>query len=320
MSIGAIEGALDVRDLALGLERAEAGRRQVAGDAAHAGAVGPVGGELHLDDRIGEAQHIGVALAELAAELGRQLDDALVVVGELQLPLRYQHALGDDAAHGPRLERDLGAGDIAARGREHADHAGLGIGGAAHHLDNARAGIDRAHLQLVGVGMPLGLDDAGDGEGFQLRCRIVDAFDIEPDQGQLLRQLPDGSLGVEMIFQPGQCEFHVRTIELRARRATRQRTRCSSRSPIGPPPHRAEGASSTRRGEGLGVEVEFKTIALNLSGPIAALWLPMRCSTSIGPLRHSPHPQPLPIKGRGVASPRAFTATAHRRGSARRGR
>ena len=97
---GAVEAALDVRDLALGLQRAEAGGRQVAGDAAHAGAVGPVGGELHLDDGIGEAQDVGVALADLARQLGRQLDDALVVVGQLQLPLRHQHALGDDAAHG----------------------------------------------------------------------------------------------------------------------------------------------------------------------------------------------------------------------------
>ena len=96
---GAVEVALDAGDLLLRLQRAEAGGREIAGDAAHAGAVGPVGGELHLDDGIGEAQHIGVALADLARQLGRQLDDALVVVGQLQLALRHQHALGDDAAH-----------------------------------------------------------------------------------------------------------------------------------------------------------------------------------------------------------------------------
>ena len=101
--------------------------------------------------------------------------------------------LGDDAAHGLGLQRDAGAGDVAAGGREHADHAGLGVGRAAHHLDHARAGVDLAHLQLVGVGMALGLDHAGDGEGFELGRGIVDAFHLEPDQRQLLRQLGDAA-------------------------------------------------------------------------------------------------------------------------------
>ena len=65
---------------------------------------------------------------------------------------------------GLRLERDAGAGDVAADRREHADHAGPGVGRAAHDLDHALAGVDLAHLQLVGVGMALGLEHAGDGE------------------------------------------------------------------------------------------------------------------------------------------------------------
>ena len=97
---GAIVVALDAGDLLLRLQLAEAGGRQIAGDAAHAGAVGTVGGKLHLDHGLAEAQHVGVALAELAAERRVELDDALVIVGELQLALRHQHAVGDDAAHG----------------------------------------------------------------------------------------------------------------------------------------------------------------------------------------------------------------------------
>ena len=164
---GAVVVALDAGDLLLRLEPAEAGGGEVAGNAAHARAVGTIGRELHVDHRVGEAQDVGVALAELAGERRIELDDALVVVGEFQLPLRHQHALRDDAAHGTRLQRDPGAGDIAARGGEHADHAGLGIGRAAHHLDHAGAGVDLAHLQLVGIGMALGLDDPGDGEGLR---------------------------------------------------------------------------------------------------------------------------------------------------------
>ena len=164
MSIGQSKSALDARDLALGLQLAHAGGGEIAGDAAHARAIGPVRRQLDVDDGIGEAQNIGVALADLAAELRRQLDDAFVVVGKLELALRHQHAVGHDAAHRPRLERDLGAGNIAAGRREHADHAGLGIGRSAHHLDEPGAGVDLAHTQAVGVGMGLGLEHAGDGE------------------------------------------------------------------------------------------------------------------------------------------------------------
>ena len=90
---GAVVVALDAADLLLGLELAEAGGGEVAGDAAHARAVGPVGGELHVEHGIGEAQDVGVALTQLVAKLGVELDDALVVVGELELALGDQHAL-----------------------------------------------------------------------------------------------------------------------------------------------------------------------------------------------------------------------------------
>ena len=66
---GAVVVALDAADLLLGLELAEAGGGEVAGDAAHARAVGPVGGELHVQHGIGEAQDVGVALTQLVASL-----------------------------------------------------------------------------------------------------------------------------------------------------------------------------------------------------------------------------------------------------------
>ena len=70
-----------------------------------------------------------------------------------QLALRHQHAVGHDAAHGTLVERDLRAGNVGADRREHADHAGAGVGRPAYDLEHAAAGIDLAHLQLVGVGM-----------------------------------------------------------------------------------------------------------------------------------------------------------------------
>ena len=95
----AVVVALDAGDFLFRLERAEAGGGEIAGDAAHAGAIGAVRRELHVHDGIAQAQHVGVALAELAAERSIELDDALVIVGQLQLALRQQHAGRDHAAH-----------------------------------------------------------------------------------------------------------------------------------------------------------------------------------------------------------------------------
>ena len=77
---------------------------------------------------------------------------------------RSEHSMPFDTTPriGLGLQRELGAGDVAAERREHADHAGARVGRAAHDLDHAAAGIDLADLQLVGVRMLLGLEHARD--------------------------------------------------------------------------------------------------------------------------------------------------------------
>ena len=54
-------------------------RREIARDAAHAGAIRPVRRQLHLEHGIVEAGRIDVAGADLLGHLGRQLDDAFGV-------------------------------------------------------------------------------------------------------------------------------------------------------------------------------------------------------------------------------------------------
>ncbi len=95
-------------------------------------------------------------------------------------------------------------------GREYADHAGPRVGRAADDLQHALAGIDLADAELVGVGVLLGLDDAGDREGLELRRRILDAFDLEADGGERIGELLDGRVRLEMIAEPGEGEFHGR--------------------------------------------------------------------------------------------------------------
>ena len=137
------------------LQRADAGRRQIAGDAADAEAVTPVGCDADIEHRIGHAEGLGRrgARDRVAAEL----DDAFVLVRKADFPFRQQHAVGGNAADLRLLQHRVDARDIAAFRREHAFHAGPGIGRAAHHLEGLGAVVHPAHLEPVGVRMGLGI-------------------------------------------------------------------------------------------------------------------------------------------------------------------
>ena len=191
---------------------ADIGGAEIAGDAVDAGAVGTVGRQVDLDHRIAEIGPFGVSDAH--RRIGRQFDDAVMIVGDHQLGFRAQHAVAFDAADGADRERDVLAGDVGAGRREHALHAGLGIGRAAHHLDRLfalgdLADVDHAHAQAVRVRVLLGRDHVGDDERLQQRRLVLDVLDLEPDHGELVDDLVERRRGVEMIFQPGEGEFHA---------------------------------------------------------------------------------------------------------------
>ena len=56
--------------------------------------------------------------------------------------------------------------------------------------------------------MLLGGDHVGDDEGLEQRRLVLDVLDLEPDHGELVDDLAERRDGVEMLFQPGQGEFH----------------------------------------------------------------------------------------------------------------
>src|ERR1700694_2759191 len=58
--------------------------------------------------------------------------------------------------------------------------------------------------------MLLGRDHARDGERLELLGLVVDALDLKPDHGELVGERLNGLVGVEMLLQPGQGEFHGR--------------------------------------------------------------------------------------------------------------
>ena len=68
--------------------------------------------------------------------------------------------------------------------------------------------IDQADAQPVGVRMLPRLDDVGDDEGLQLLGRIGELFELEPEMRQRLGDLFRRGVGVEIVLQPGEGEFH----------------------------------------------------------------------------------------------------------------
>ena len=117
------EAALDLRHRER-LQRADARRREVAGNAAHAHAVLAVGRDRHVEHRIVEPGIVGVGGADRRI-LG-QLDDPVMIVAQLELARRAHHAARFDAADRRDLQRHVAARDIGAGRAEHAEHARRG--------------------------------------------------------------------------------------------------------------------------------------------------------------------------------------------------
>ena len=93
--------------------------------------------------------------------------------------------------------------------REHRDEAGPRVRRAAHDLHGiARPGVDRADPEPVGVRVLVGLDHPRDREAAQPLGRVLDTLDLETDTGKGLGDLGQRRLGVEVILEPGEGEFH----------------------------------------------------------------------------------------------------------------
>ncbi|MCY1503245.1 hypothetical protein D9M68_373650 [compost metagenome] len=187
-------------------QRAEAGGREVTGNAVDTGAVRAVRRQVDLDHRIVETGIGGVARTD--RRVSRQVDDAVVVFGDLQLLFRAHHAAAFDTADGADGERHVDAGHVGSGSGKGADEAGARIRRAADDLDRgARAGVDHQHAQFVGIRMLLGRDDLGDDEGLEGGL-VVDVLDLEPDHRQPRADLFQRSVGIKVVLEPGKREFH----------------------------------------------------------------------------------------------------------------
>jgi hypothetical protein len=190
----------------VGLELAESGRGEIARDAAHPEAVRAVRRDRHLEHRIVEPERLGRRAAYLG--VGRQLDDADVLVRQFELALRQQHAARLHTADLGSGEGEIAAGHMTAHGREHALHAGARIGRAAYHLHAVGSGIHLAHAELVGVGVLLAFQHLRHFERRKRGGGIEHFLHFQPDAGQRVGDLAHARFGGEMILQPAEREFH----------------------------------------------------------------------------------------------------------------
>ena len=189
------------------LQPAEAGGGEIAGDAAHAEAIGAVWRHLDVDDRIAEPHEVGVLRPD--RRVRRHLDNAVVVVAEAQLIGRAQHAARGDAADDAFLQHRAGARDDRPRGGKDAFHPGPRVGRAAHHLDLTFAGVDKTDLEAFGVRMALGRDDRGNDEGFECRSPVLHQLDVVAEHDQALDDLGERRIAVEVGSQPIERRFHT---------------------------------------------------------------------------------------------------------------
>ena len=189
------------------LHAAEPGCREIAGDAAHAEAVGAVRRHLDVDDGVAEPDQIGVPGSD--RRVRRRFDDAVMIVAEAELIGRAQHAARGDAADHAFLEHRAGARDDRAGRGEDALHAGARVGRAADHLHLFLAGVDHADLEPVGVRMALGRNHRGDGEGFEPGGAVLDRVDIVAEHDQPLDDRRQRRVGVEMGLEPAQRRLHA---------------------------------------------------------------------------------------------------------------
>ena len=216
-------------------EFAHVGGGQVPRDAVHAGAILPVRRQVDLQHGIADPGPLRVTGAN--RRVRRQLHDAVMVLGNLQFGGRAQHAAALDAADGADAERDVLAGNEGAGRREYTDKSRARIRRAADHLHGCRtvAGIDHADAKPVGIGMLLGGNHPRDRERRQRPGLVVDVLDLEPDHGELVGQLFQRLVGVEMLLEPGEREFHGVTLWSASISTSRKRSHISIMSSLNLP-------------------------------------------------------------------------------------
>ena len=191
--------------------------RHLTCDAVDAERMRQVGRQLQREQRVVQRQ--GVAHIGAQQRVGGQFQQAAVVIAELQLFRRTQHALALDPAQLAQLDRKrcaalLGRRQFGTDQRQRHPDAHARIRRAADDLQQAvfrvHTRIDPAHPQSVGIGMLFGLDDLGHHHARKRRRHRLGRFDLQPGHGQQVCECCGIERRVAERAQPGFRKLHGR--------------------------------------------------------------------------------------------------------------
>ena len=177
----------------------------------HAQAVGPVEGDLDLEHGLRRAQHLVERTPEreagVAVEEALEVHDPLVVVRQLQLAGRAQHALALLAADLARADDRAAREGRAHRGERH-DHPRAHVGRAAHDAQLAGAAVDATEREAVGVGMARDLEHPRHHHPRERAPVGLDALDVEAAPSERLGHPLGCGVELDPLAQPGDRQLH----------------------------------------------------------------------------------------------------------------
>ncbi len=186
------------------LEFARAGRRDFARHAEIRKQVGPIGRDLHLEDRVARL----VLVEKLPhRRIHRKNEQALGVLRDGQLLRGAEHPLGKLAAQLRFLDREI-ARQLRPRQRQRDLVAILVILRAADDLPHALAIVHLADPQPVRVRVLDGRKNLPDHDIRAHHPRGRDMLHLRAGQRQLLQHLGNGNSEVNIVAKPAQREFH----------------------------------------------------------------------------------------------------------------
>ena len=179
-------------------------RRQLARDAEVRKRVGAVGGDVDLEDGVGQAQHLVERLPQRSA--GREDQEPGVIVGEPELARRAEHAAALDAAELRRLDGQP-ARQHRPRPRHGNDVARRIVLRSAQNLMDAGAVVHLADAQVIAALDGLARDDLRDDHARPEGARLA-AFDLHAGEGEPVRDLVVGQIDRAQLAQPAQRDLH----------------------------------------------------------------------------------------------------------------
>ena len=185
------ECAVALEAFSAGLSVPKPRRREIARDAVNTEAIGPVGGDGDVDDRVVKPQRTmdSPSLAEAGSSMMPPLSSL-----SPSSAAGAEHAVAFDAADGGLLDDHSVCRNLYAFGGEHNFDTCARIGRAADDLAHARAVIHLADAQFVGTRLRHRLFNLRDDEGFERGAMIDDFLDLQPDGGERLGDLIDAFL------------------------------------------------------------------------------------------------------------------------------